>query len=82
RFGNAITNLLGLRAQSVEVNGTVLPLRRSYADVPQGEAIALVGSTGLIEIAVRDGSGAATLGLERGSVVVSRQTARPGKSSA
>lgn len=77
RFGNAITNLLGLRAQSVDVNGTVLPLRRSYADVAQGEPIALVGSTGLIEIAVRDGSGAAAMGLERGSVVVLRPTARP-----
>jgi S-adenosylmethionine hydrolase len=72
RFGNAITNLLGLRAQSIEVNGTVLPLRRSYADVPQGEPIALVGSTGLIEIAVRDGSGAAAMGLERGSRVLVR----------
>jgi S-adenosyl-L-methionine hydrolase (adenosine-forming) len=72
RFGNAITNLLGLRAQSVEVNGTVLPLLRSYVDVPEGEAVALVGSTGLIEIAVRNGSGAAAMGLERGSVVVAR----------
>jgi S-adenosyl-L-methionine hydrolase (adenosine-forming) len=75
RFGNAITNLLGLRAQSVEVNGTVLPLRRAYADVAAGEPIALVGSTGLIEIAVRNGSGAATMGLERGSVVVLRPAA-------
>jgi S-adenosylmethionine hydrolase len=75
RFGNAITNLLGLRAQSVEVNGTVLPLRRSYADGRQGEPIALVGSAGLIEIAVRDGSAAATMRLERGSVVLLRPTA-------
>jgi S-adenosylmethionine hydrolase len=72
RFGNAITNLLGLRAQAVEVNGTVLTLLRSYADVPEGEAIAVVGSTGLIEIAVRNGSGAEAMGLERGSVVVVR----------
>jgi S-adenosylmethionine hydrolase len=72
RFGNAITNLLGLRAQSVEVSGTRLPLLRAYADVPEGEAVALVGSTGLIEIAVRNGSGADVLGLERGSVVVVR----------
>lgn len=72
RFGNAVTNLLGLRAQSVEVNGTVLPLLRSYADAPEGEAIAVVGSTGLIEIAVRNGSGAEAMGLERGTVVVVR----------
>jgi S-adenosylmethionine hydrolase len=70
RFGNAITNLLSLRAHRIEVNGKVLPLRRSYGEVSPGEPIALVGSTGLIEIAVRDGSAAATLGLERGSVVV------------
>jgi S-adenosylmethionine hydrolase len=70
RFGNAVTNLLALRAQSVEVNGSLLPLRRSYADVPEGEPVALVGSTGLIEIALRDGNAAAAMGLERGSVVV------------
>jgi S-adenosylmethionine hydrolase len=75
RFGNAVTNLLGLRAQSVEVNGTVLPLLRSYVDVPEGEAIALVGSTGLIEIAVRNGSGAAAMGLQRGSIVLVRPAA-------
>jgi S-adenosyl-L-methionine hydrolase (adenosine-forming) len=72
RFGNAVTNLVGLRAQSVEVKGTVLPLLRSYADVPEGEPIAVVGSTGLIEIAVRNGSGAAAMRLERGSVVLVR----------
>jgi S-adenosylmethionine hydrolase len=72
RFGNAITNLLGLRGRAVEVNGSLLPLRRSYAEVRGGEPIALVGSTGLIEIAVRDGSAAATMGLGRGSVVLLR----------
>jgi len=77
RFGNAITNLLSLRAQTVEVNGTVLPVRRSYAEVAPGDPIALVGSTGLIEVAVRDGHGASTLGLRRGSSVVLRAT--PGR---
>jgi S-adenosylmethionine hydrolase len=72
RFGNAVTNLLALRASSVEVNGTTLPIRRSYSDVQSGEAVALVGSTGLIELAVRDGHGARALGLERGSVVFLR----------
>jgi S-adenosylmethionine hydrolase len=76
RFGNAITNLMGLRAQSVEVNGTTLDVRRSYAEVGHGEPLAVVGSSGLIEIAVRDGSAARVLGLERGSVVVLRQAGR------
>jgi S-adenosyl-L-methionine hydrolase (adenosine-forming) len=72
RFGNAITNLVGLRGGIVEVNGTPLPLRRTYADAPPGSALAVVGSTGLIEIAVRDGNAALVLRLERGSVVVLR----------
>jgi S-adenosyl-L-methionine hydrolase (adenosine-forming) len=76
RFGNAITNLLALRAQSVEVNGSVLPLRRSYSDAEEAQPIALVGSTGLIEIAIRDGDAAATMGLERGTPVVLRTAGR------
>jgi S-adenosylmethionine hydrolase len=76
RFGNAITNLLALRAQSVEVNGGVLALRRSYADASEGEPIALVSSTGLIEIAIRNGNAAATMGLDRGTVVTLRAADR------
>ena len=72
RFGNAVTNVMALRAASVEVNGTVLPIRRSYSEVRPGESLALVGSTGLIELAVRDGHGARALGVQRGSVVVVR----------
>lgn len=76
RFGNAVTNLLALRAQSVEVNGRALPLRRSYADALDAEPIALVGSTGLIEIAIKDGDAAAAMGLERGTPVVLRSAGR------
>jgi S-adenosylmethionine hydrolase len=76
RFGNAITNLLAIRAQSVEVSGSVLPLRRSYSEAIEAEPVALVGSTGLIEIAIRDGDAAATMGLERGTPVVLRTVAK------
>ncbi len=72
RFGNAVTNLVWWRGGSVETNGSRLPLVRTYGNVEVGSAAALVGSSGLVEIAVRDGSAAATLGLERGSVVVLR----------
>lgn len=72
RFGNAITNLVGRLGGELEVGSTRLPVRRFYADVGVGEPAALVGSTGLIEVAVRDGNGAARLGLSRGSVVVLR----------
>jgi S-adenosyl-L-methionine hydrolase (adenosine-forming) len=51
-------------------------LRRSYADAVESEPIALVGSTGLIEIAIRDGNAAATIGLERGTPVVLRSAER------
>jgi S-adenosyl-L-methionine hydrolase (adenosine-forming) len=70
RFGNAVTNLLALRGGVVRLDGLELPVRRTYADAPIGAPTALVGSSGLVEIAVRDGSAAAVLGLRRGSAVV------------
>ncbi|HEX7981101.1 MAG TPA: SAM-dependent chlorinase/fluorinase [Gemmatimonadaceae bacterium] len=70
RFGNAVTNLLAMRGGQVQVAGLTLALRRTYADAAAGEAIALVGSSGLVEIAVRDGSASSLLGLVRGSGVV------------
>jgi len=70
RFGNAVTNLLAMRGGQVQVNGLTLALRRTYADAAEGEPLALVGSSGLVEIAVRDGSAAEKLGLRRGSGVV------------
>jgi hypothetical protein len=72
RFGNAITNLVGLRAGTIEVAGTSVLLRRTYGDAASGSAVAIVGSTGLIEIAVRDGSAAHALKLARGSSVFGR----------
>lgn len=72
RFGNAITNLVALRAGVVEVATIALPLRRTYADAARGTALAIVGSSGLIEIAVRDGSAAQLLRLGRGDSIVFR----------
>ncbi|MGZ8379204.1 MAG: SAM hydrolase/SAM-dependent halogenase family protein [Gemmatirosa sp.] len=77
RFGNAITNLLTLGGGAIEVDGHALPLRRVYEDVASGAPLALVGSNGLVEIAVRDGSAAAHLGLARGARVVLRPAPRP-----
>ncbi len=47
-------------------------VRRTYADVDAGEVLALVGSTGHLELAVREGSGADALDLQPGDVVVLR----------
>lgn len=74
RFGNAITNLVGLAPGFVEAHETSFPLRRTYGEVAPGSAIAIVGSSGLIEIAVRDGNAAHALNLTRGSAVVFRMT--------
>ena len=70
RFGNAVTNLLALRGGEVQVGELTLALRRTYADAPIGEPLALVGSSGLVEIAVRDGSAADRLGVRKGTRVV------------
>jgi len=69
RFGNAITNLLGRRATAVVAGSQELPLCRTYSDLPAGGAGALVGSTGLIEIVVRDGRASDVLSLARGDTV-------------
>jgi S-adenosylmethionine hydrolase len=69
RFGNAVTNLLGVHGGEVHLDGRAVPLRRTYADVASGEPVALVGSSGLIEVAVRDGSAAKVLGIARGASV-------------
>ena len=72
RFGNAVTNLFGVHDGEVHIGPRTVPLRRTYAEVASGEPVALVGSSGLIEIAIRDGSAAAVLGLGRGSPVLVR----------
>jgi hypothetical protein len=67
RFGNLVTNLgprdlpAGIPTFAIagrEVRG----LSRCYADVGPGALVALVGSTGRIEVSVRDGSAAGALG--------------------
>lgn len=79
RFGNAVTNILGIRGGSIEVDGRTIAVTRTYGDVDPGAVTAVVGSSGLIEVAVRDGSAAAALGLRRGSAVVLRPT--PGRTA-
>ncbi|HEX9483754.1 MAG TPA: SAM-dependent chlorinase/fluorinase [Gemmatimonadaceae bacterium] len=72
RFGNILTNLVARRGASVEIAGRVLPVARSYVDVASGELSALTGSSGLLEIALRDGNAATLLGAQRGQPVLLR----------
>jgi hypothetical protein len=72
RFGNAISNLIAPRGGWVEIRGRVMPIVRTYADRPVGDVIALVGSSGFVEIAQRDGSAARALEITRGTPVTLR----------
>ena len=73
RFGNAITGLrAGLLSKGTRlaVGGRVLVRRRTFSDVPAGEAFWYENSNGLAEIAVNSGRADADLGLAIGNSVV------------
>lgn len=77
-FGNATTNIrhdaLRERPQfSVHVGRRAIgKLRRTYWDVAPGKPLALIGSSGLLEIAVRDGSARDDLNIHVGDEVAIR----------
>ena len=75
-FGNAVTNLRHTDAPnvaSVEAAGRVIGgVRRSYGSAEDGAPLAVWGSGGRLEIAVRNGSAARTLALARGDRVLAR----------
>ncbi|MDQ6612029.1 MAG: SAM-dependent chlorinase/fluorinase [Gemmatimonadota bacterium] len=76
RFGNALTNLVTRSTATVLAAGLIIPVVRTYADASVGTVVAVVGSNGFIEIAVRNGNAANLLQLERGSEVVLYPTSR------
>ena len=79
RFGNLITNvsMLDVSAARIETRSldvyvgdkSVGPLRGTYADAAPGTALALIGSSQMLEIAVNHGNAAAILGVGRGAPV-------------
>ncbi|MCF7838298.1 MAG: SAM-dependent chlorinase/fluorinase [Candidatus Marinimicrobia bacterium] len=77
RFGNLITNIAAATAAEavprpwhVLVAGYVFEqVRRTYADVAPGEKLALFGSSGLLELAINQGSARERLRLDRGAPV-------------
>ena len=83
RFGNLISNVPGgwvvdRAVGPVVVGGAeVGAVRRTYGDVETGGLVALVGSLGLLEVSVRDGSAADRLGAGRGARVRVRVRVRP-----
>ncbi|HID32860.1 MAG TPA: hypothetical protein EYP24_05730 [bacterium (Candidatus Stahlbacteria)] len=66
RFGNLITNLKGKSQGQILIRGQMIPIVKSYLKVNRGELLAIVGSSGRIEISVREGSAQDYLGVERG----------------
>ncbi len=78
RFGNLITNICrrDVADKSIErVDIGTLSLEgvhETYGEVPRGEALALFGGTGYLEIAIRKGNAAESLGFERGEDVAIR----------
>lgn len=76
RFGNAISNVSGEMIPdgvTVEAAGRVIgALSSSYRDA---ELVALVGSSGLLEVAARDASASEVLGLRIGDEIVVRSLA-------
>ena len=78
RFGNIVTNItaadllpfptesLSVSIGPVQIHG----LASTYTSVPVGAVTALLNSWGMLEIAVRNGSAAQQLGIQRGNAVV------------
>ena len=76
-YGNATTNiptlLLGNQTGEVLVRGkSVGAVCNTYSDVGAGEPLALIGSSGLLEIAIREGDAAAEMSLRVGDEVAVR----------
>jgi hypothetical protein len=79
RFGNLVSNLgrrdlaramIGPKAPRVWLEQRCVgPIRQSYAEVPAGEAVALIDSADLLEIAINRGDAARALGAGVGSAV-------------
>ena len=74
-FGNATTNIAAellkpAKTSSIRIHRrSIGKLKRTYWDVAPGKPIALIGSSGLLEIAVRDGSAAEELKIRVGDAV-------------
>jgi len=71
RYGNLITDVpcaVGARGTAT-VKRKAIALADTYEDVAVGALVAYRGSAGTLEIGVRDGDAARTLGIERGEPV-------------
>jgi S-adenosylmethionine hydrolase len=69
-FGNLISDVRGdAGATAVSIAGHRVPIVRTYEDVAPGAVLAYVGSSGTLEVAVRDGRADTQLGIARGATI-------------
>jgi S-adenosyl-L-methionine hydrolase (adenosine-forming) len=73
RFGNCITNVewhhlqrtFGDDAVAIVLGGRTIPgLSKTYSDVPPGTLLALIGSSGHLEVAINGGQASSFLGVQ------------------
>jgi S-adenosylmethionine hydrolase len=72
RFGNLVTSIRMRDLPPdpmIEVGGRSLPLVHTYGSAATGALVGLVGSSGRLEVAVREGNAARILGVGRGTAV-------------
>ena len=76
RFGNCISNVVEWRVADHRAGARITfkgqqisGIRRTYAEAARGELVALVGSSGYVEIAMRDDSAAARMGAAVGDAL-------------
>jgi len=76
RFGNIITDIRRENLDGdvvVEIAGRCIQgLKRTFAEVEVGEPLAYIGSTGRLEIAIRQGNAASAFGIRRGDEILVR----------
>lgn len=72
-FGNAVTNLtrefINARSIFTIADKVIKGLKLTYASVPEGEAMALIGSFGFLEFSIRNGNFARVFGVKAGDEV-------------
>lgn len=69
-FGNLISDLRGeASATAVRIEGHHVAIVRTYEDVAPGATLAYIGSSGTLEVAVRDGRADTQLGIARGATI-------------
>lgn len=78
RFGNAITNIRGPQLPMmplIEIGQTKIEgLKRAYVEAGEGQPLAIISSSGRLEIAVNQGSAAEQLDLDIGRSITVRST--------